>query len=87
MSDIFEPGRRPLRERVETMTHSDTQPNKPLGAFNPSTVLRQGTATRMQPARPEVISIYYKLLHSLLNSSHALDEFTQPNPRLQSIAI
>ena len=58
MSDLFEPGQRPLLERVDTMTHPIHNQNKPLGAFSPDTVLRQGTATRMQPARPEVISIY-----------------------------
>ena len=36
-------------------------PKQPLDAFNPGTVLRQGTTTGMQPARPEVISIYYKV--------------------------
>ena len=61
MSDLFEPGRRPLRERVDTMTHPVHHQNKPLGAFSPGTVLRQGTATRMQPARLEVIFIYYKV--------------------------
>ena len=81
MSDLFEPGRRPLLERVNTTK------NKPLGAFSPGTVLKQGTTTRMQPARPEVISIYYKVATQILYSSHALHELSQPNPRLQSIAI
>ena len=58
MSDLFELGRRPQRSEGRNHDAFDTQPNKPLGAFNPGTVLRQGTATRMQPARPEVISIY-----------------------------
>ena len=87
MSDLFEPGRHPLRERVNTMTYPVHHQKQPLGAFSPGTVPRQGTATRMQPARPEVISIYYKVVTQILNSSHALHEFSQPKPRLQSIAI
>ena len=61
MSDLFEPGRRPQRSEGRHHDAPDSPPNQPLGAFNPGTVLRQGTATRMQPARPEVISIYYKV--------------------------
>src|SRR3954469_1737303 len=71
-------------QRVDTMTHPVHHHNNHLRAFNPDTVLRQGTATRMQPARPEVISIYYKVATQILNSSHALHEFSQPKPRLQA---
>ena len=61
MSDLFEPGRRPLRSEGRHHVAPGSPPKQPLGAFNPGTVLRQGTTTGMQPARPEVISIYYKV--------------------------